>query len=102
VQGSYGLLVTERGLSVKRLEKIASGSLAADIAALRRAFVPQLGNLPAFSVRNAYALYDGLLGPFAADLRGIDHLIVAPGPDLENLPFSLLVATAPAATSRLK
>ena len=97
-RGSYGLLVTANGLSVKRLD-VASESLAADIAVLRRAFVPQLGNLPDFSLRNAHALYAQLLEPFAADLAGIDHLIVAPGPVLANLPFSLLVSAAPSGTT---
>ena len=68
---------------------------AADIAQLRRAFVPQLGSLPDYSLRNAYALYAQLLAPFAEDLKGVDHLVVAPGPGLSSLPFSLLVTSAP-------
>jgi len=97
-RGSYGLLVTGDGLAVKRLD-VESESLAADIAELRRAFVPQFGALPEFSLRNAHALYTQLLGPFAADLKGVDHLIVAPGPVLANLPFSLLVSAAPSDTT---
>ena len=97
-RGSYGLLVTGNGLTVKRLD-VESESLAADIAVLRRAFVPQLGKLPDFSLRNAHALYTQLLEPFAADLKGVDHLIVAPGPVLANLPFSLLVSALPSDTT---
>jgi len=93
-RGSYGLLVTQRGLTVKRLD-VASETLAADIVALRRAFVPQLGRLPDFSLRNAYALYSQLLAPFAADLKDVDHLIVSPGAVLANLPLGLLVSSAP-------
>jgi CHAT domain-containing protein len=94
VRGSYGLLVTSDGLTAKRLD-VTSNSLSADIALLRRAFVPQLGELPEFSLRNAYTLYTELLGPFADRLKGIDHLVVAPGPVLANLPFSLLVSASP-------
>jgi len=93
-RGSYGLLVTAGGLSVKRLD-VESEPLTADIAVLRRAFTPQLGRLPEFSLRSAYTLYTQLLGPFATDLKGIDHLIVSPGPVLANLPFSLLVSAMP-------
>ncbi len=97
-RGSYGLLVTANGLSERPLD-VASESLATDIAVLRRAFVPQLGRLPDFSLRNAHALYTQLLEPFAADLKGVDHLIVAPGPVLANLPFSLLVSVMPSETT---
>ncbi|HYK78220.1 MAG TPA: CHAT domain-containing protein, partial [Micropepsaceae bacterium] len=43
--------------------------------------------------------YTQLLEPFAADLKGVDHLIVAPGPVLANLPFSLLISAAPSDTT---
>ncbi len=91
----YGLLVTRAGLSVRKLD-VTAGALAADIAQLRRAFVPQLGRLPEYSLRNAYTLYTELLAPFADDLKAVTHLAVAPGPELANLPFSLLVSAAPA------
>ena len=97
-RGSYGLLVTRNGLTVKRLD-VVSESLTADIAALRRAFVPQLGRLPDFSLRNAHTLYTQLLEPFAAGLRDVNHLIVTPGPVLANLPFSLLVSATPSDTA---
>jgi CHAT domain-containing protein len=93
-RGSYGLLATQAGLTVRKLD-VTSTSIAADIAQLRRAFVPQLGSLPDYSLRNAYTLYAQLLAPFADDLKGVDHLVVAPGPLLSSLPFSLLVTSAP-------
>ncbi len=95
IKGSYGLLVTGDGMTIKRLG-VTAETLTADIAGLRRAFVPQLGQLPDFSLRNSYALYAQLLGPFGDGLKGIDHLVVAPGPVLANLPFSLLVSASPA------
>jgi CHAT domain-containing protein len=94
-RASYGLLATQSGLSVKKLE-VTSTSIAADVALLRRAFAPQLGSLPDYSLRNAYTLYSQLLAPFADDLKSVDDLVVAPGPGLSNLPFSLLVTSAPA------
>lgn len=97
-QGSYGLLVTKNGLKVTHLN-VTAQSLSADIAALRSAFVPQLGTLPAFSLGSAHALYAQLLEPFATELAGIDHLVVAPGPVLTNLPFSLLVSVMPSGTT---
>jgi len=97
IKGSYGLLVTPHALKVRRLD-IASDALAQDVADLRGAFVPVLGRLPAFSLKSSFALYQKLLGPFEADLAGVEHLTVAPSGDLENLPFSLLV-TAPSGAS---
>jgi CHAT domain-containing protein len=94
IKGSYGLLVTPHALKVRRLD-IDSDALAQDVSDLRGAFVPVLGRLPAFSVKSSFALYQKLLGPFEADLAGIDHLTVAPSGDLENLPFSLLVTARP-------
>ena len=93
-KGSYGLLVTPGGLTVKALG-VSADQLTTDIAGLRHAFTPQLGQLPDFSLRNAYGLYTQLLAPFADGLKGVDHLVIAPGPVLANLPFSLLVSAAP-------
>jgi CHAT domain-containing protein len=92
-RGGYGLLVTRDGLTVEKLD-VTSDALAADIALLRRAFTPQLGSLPDFPLRTAHALYNQLLAPFADDLKTVNRLVVAPGPVLADLPFSLLV-TAP-------
>jgi CHAT domain-containing protein len=93
-KGGYGLLVTAGGLTVRRLD-VTSESITGDIALLRRAFTLQLGQLPNFSLSNAYALYQQLLGPFAEQLRNVNQLALAPGPALANLPFSLLVDAAP-------
>jgi CHAT domain-containing protein len=94
-KGSYGLLVTPAGLTVKKLD-ITSDAATADIAQLRRALVLRLGSPPEFSLRNAYALHQQLLGPFAQELQGVNQLTVAPGAVLASLPFGLLVETQPA------
>src|SRR5262249_37672760 len=82
------------GLTTRRLD-VTADALAGDIAALRSAFTPRLGRLPDFSLRDAYALYTQLLAPFESDLKGVDHLVVAPGPVLADMPFSLLVSAMP-------
>jgi CHAT domain-containing protein len=96
--GSYGLLLTKSGLTARALD-VSSESLNDEIAELRKAFAPRLGTLPAFSLAGAYHLYGELLQPFAGQLTGVNHLIVAPGAVLANLPFSLLVSATPSETT---
>jgi CHAT domain-containing protein/predicted negative regulator of RcsB-dependent stress response len=95
VGGGYILLVTQSGLTVRPLT-VGSADLAADIADLRSAFQPRLGQLPVFSLKSAFALYTALLGPIAPQLAGKTRLVVASGAVLANLPFSLLLTAAPA------
>ncbi len=95
VKGSFALVATQNALTVKPLTA-TSQSLADDIAGLRSAFVPKLGRLADFSLKNSYALYQQLLAPVEPALAGVDHLIVAPGGDLDSLPLSLLVTAEPA------
>jgi CHAT domain-containing protein len=92
--GSYGLLVTAHGLTAKPLQTNAE-SLLSDVSDLRKAFLPQLGQLAPFSLKSSYALYSELVQPFSAELGGVTHLIVAPSGDLASLPLSLLVTSAP-------
>ena len=94
VRGSYVLLVTREGMTVRPLP-IGRTELAAEIADLRSAFVPQLGRLPNFSLANAEALYRNTLGPVAPQLAGVDRLVVAASGDLASLPFALLVTAPP-------
>ncbi|MBV9046148.1 MAG: CHAT domain-containing protein [Alphaproteobacteria bacterium] len=93
VRGSYALVVTPNGLTAKPLTATAE-SLSADVAAIRTAFVPKLGRLADFSLNSSYTLYQQLVQPVEPALAGANHLIVAPGGDLDSLPLSLLV-TAP-------
>jgi CHAT domain-containing protein len=92
---SYGLLLTRSGLVAKPLNASVS-SVTGDIAVLRRAFRPQLGVLPDFSLGTAHTLYAQLMEPFADELKSVDHLFLASGPVLANLPFGLLITAAPA------
>jgi CHAT domain-containing protein len=91
---SYALLVTDKGLVVRKLD-LGHDRLSADIAALRGSFVPQLGRLPDFSLKSSFALYSALMAPLEGDLAGVNHLVVAPSGDLSSLPPALLVTAAP-------
>ena len=95
-KGSYALLVKPDALIVRRIS--ANGDdLAADVADMRKTFVPTLGHVAPFSLKSSHALYEKLLGPFEADLSATHMLIVAPSPELADLPFALLTTAAPAA-----
>ena len=94
MKGSYALLVTQQGLIVRHLDVTTDG-LKTDVADLRRAFVPQLGRLPEFSLKSSNTLYHQLLGPLEGDLNGVNQLSVAATGDLANLPLALLVTESP-------
>jgi len=98
VNVSYGLLVTQHGFTVRKLD-INADQLGADIADLRTAFVPALGRVPEFSTKSAFGLYTRLVGPFEGQLAGVKHLVVASSGDLASLPFGLLVTADPASRS---
>lgn len=93
-KGSFALIVKADGLTATALEATTT-SIAGDVTALRTAFVPKLGRLADFSLNGSYGLYQQLLAPAEPSLAGVDHLIVAPGADLDSLPLSLLVTADP-------
>ena len=93
-RGSFALVVTPNALTAAPLTATTQ-SIADDVTDLRSALVPKLGHLSDFSLKNAYALYQQLLAPAQTALAGSDHLIVAPGSDLDSLPLSLLVTSEP-------
>ncbi|MDY6948118.1 MAG: CHAT domain-containing protein, partial [Pseudomonadota bacterium] len=49
-----------------------------------------------FPVEQAYELYLTLFAPFSASLSDGTHLLIDPGPSLQDLPFAALVMEAPA------
>jgi CHAT domain-containing protein len=91
---SYALVVRHNGFSSVPLA-IGRDALAADVTDLRSAFVPALGRVPDFSLKNSYALYQVLFAPVESQLSGADHLIVVPGAALSSFPLSLLVTQNP-------
>jgi CHAT domain-containing protein len=91
---AYAILVTGDRFVVRKLD-LTEATLATAVGELRRAFVPRLGTVPEFDLRDSYALYRQLLGPFDAALAGIKHLIVVPGGALASLPLGILVTGDP-------
>ena len=91
---SYALVVRPHDFEAVPLA-IGADALTADVSDLRRAFVPALGRLPEFDLKNSYALYQALIAPLHFD--GVNHLVVVPGPVLSSLPLALLVSEPPAA-----
>ena len=94
VHASYVLLLTGDALTVRAIPATRD-SLADDIADLRSGFSVQLGGVQAFSLKNAHALYQQLLGPVDKELSGLDRIVVATSGDLASLPFALLVTADP-------
>jgi len=91
---SFALVVRQSGFAAVPLA-IGADALQASVSDLRTAFVPALGKLPQFSLKNAYALQESLIAPLAGQLNGADHLIVVPQGALSSLPLSLLVTSDP-------
>jgi CHAT domain-containing protein len=94
---SHALVVRQHGFASVPLG-IGRDALTADVSDLRSAFVPALGRVPEFSLKNAYALYKTLFAPVEGQLSGIDHLVVVPGGPLSSFPLSLLVTQDPGDT----
>jgi len=91
---SYALILRRNSFTSVPLA-IGRDALTADVSDLRAAFVPALGRVPDFSLKNSYALYQVLFAPVEAQLTGVDHLIVVPGSALSSFPLSLLVTRDP-------
>ncbi|HWA29959.1 MAG TPA: CHAT domain-containing tetratricopeptide repeat protein [Rhizomicrobium sp.] len=91
---SYALVVRRDGFASVPLA-IGRDALTADVTDLRSAFVPVLGRVPEYSLKNAYALYQTIFAPVEPKLAGVDHLVVVPGGPLASFPLSLLVSENP-------
>ena len=82
---TYAILVQADGLAISRLEPVRK--IVPKIAAL---VDPETLALPSEARAAGRELYDLLLAPLAAKLRGKD-LVIVPGGALAHLPFELLV-----------
>lgn len=72
-------------------------AIAEAVGHLRKALDPNaatLGDIPAFDVALAHALYDDLLKPIEAGFANADSLLVVPHDALGQLPFGVLVTQA--------
>jgi CHAT domain-containing protein/tetratricopeptide (TPR) repeat protein len=65
------------------------------VTKLRLGLDPSSGQIEAFDVNLAHALYKKLLAPAESMLPGVKHLFVVPDGPLESLPFHLLVTEDP-------
>jgi CHAT domain-containing protein/tetratricopeptide (TPR) repeat protein len=74
-------------------------AIAETVATLRKSLDPNaatLGDIPAFDVGLAHALYNDLLKPVEAGFANADSLLVVPHDALGQLPFGVLVTQASA------
>jgi CHAT domain-containing protein len=70
-------------------------SMAALVTAVRASIEPTQTGLPPFDMADADTIYKHTLGPFAAGMKNVHELVIAPSGPLLALPFSLL-PTGPA------
>ncbi len=79
----------------------SSAQITAQVQALRKTLdFPETGpRIPAFNTQVAHSLYQQLIEPFAAQLQGKKHLIVAAGGSLAQLPMSVLLTQPTAAAT---
>ena len=82
----------EQGSGFMRVP-LSGVQITEQVQALRKTLdFPETGQrIPAFNTQVAYSLYQQLFEPFAAQLQGKKHLIVAAGGSLAQLPMSVLL-----------
>ncbi len=93
-QGGFGALVTKAGVHPYAIGLTASqvGDLADKV---RRTTTFHGRRLPAYDLEAAGKLYDGLIGPIAGDVAGLERLQVDVSGALASVPFAALVETQP-------
>lgn len=91
---SFAQLVTREGAAVAEVSA-GDAALRETVTALRRPLEIQGGTISEFNLVEANQFHDLLLGGLKSSLADIDHLVVVPAGPLSNLPFGLLVASAP-------
>ncbi len=93
-EGSFGFLVTRDAVTAYPV-RLGRADAGRRVEALRAAFVPRQGKLLPFDLAQSHELYQRLLGPVAAELKGVERLVFVPSGPLLSLPPAVLV-TAPA------
>lgn len=94
-QRSYVFVLRQGGVSMAAVE-VAEADLTESVALIRAGTdAGETGRLPRFNLAEAYKLYSLLFTPVAAQLDGVEHLVVAPSRALASLPFGLLVTDPP-------
>ena len=95
-------LMSRNGAALKT-GPLGRREIAALVTRIRRSVTfPQWGEVPAFDLDAANALYAATFGLFGADLAGFRHLIVVPDGAMQSLPTGILpqTPTAPGADYR--
>jgi CHAT domain-containing protein len=91
---SFVQLTRRGGNYVARIPEGEAG-LNDTVKALRRALEIQGGAVNEFDMARSHDLYKTLFKGIEAQLKDVDHLIVAPAGPLASLPFGLLVTQLP-------
>lgn len=87
--------VTRRTGNVVARVEAGEAQLSEAVQGLRVALEVKGGSISEFNVKNAYAVYQLLLGAVAQDIRDVNHLIVIGSGPLASLPFALLPVEMP-------
>ena len=97
-RASYLFLITPSEVHIAQTT-LTRAEATQQVEAIRRSVdlskVKRLSDLPAFAVDESYALYQGLLAPFARPLKAIRHLVMVPDGPLQNINPALLLPEAP-------
>ncbi len=97
---SWLFFLHDGAIQVARSQTNDAG-MAALVSAVRASIEPTQAGLPPFDMAGAAAIYHATVGPFAADMKNVKELVVAPSGPLLALPFALL-PTGPASAADLE
>jgi CHAT domain-containing protein/tetratricopeptide (TPR) repeat protein len=93
---SFALLVKKDGLNLVRIP-LSEKSIRETVQLLRKGLQPQAGGLGEFDSEESHELYRLIVGPFAEQLQGVEHLVVNATGALASLPFAVLLTRPPEA-----
>ena len=94
------IVLVRKDQVLARAIALDAGTIGANVATLRKAFIVREGKVDAFDVGKSYSLYHTLFGGVEAGLEGATHVIVVPTMSLASLPFGLLVTKNPGAAGQ--
>jgi CHAT domain-containing protein len=92
---NFALVVKSDGAWFTKL-KVRSKDVEADVSLIRNQMeTDENYSAKVVSVATLYKLYQGVLQPLEAQLKGVNHLIVVPSGALQSIPFGMLVTKSP-------
>ncbi|MGJ4890965.1 CHAT domain-containing tetratricopeptide repeat protein [Bradyrhizobium sp. HKCCYLRH3099] len=92
---AFVLAITRDSFAWKPISRDAD-TLARDVMRFRRGLAPTAATSDRFDLVTAHELYQTLLGPIDAEIKGKRSLLIVPSGALTALPFHLLVTEPPA------